>query len=398
MDYNKELLISVVIPAYNVEDYIEECIASVISQSYKNIEIVCVDDGSTDRTADILNELQQKEKRLVVIHQKNGGVVKARKVGKQNATGDYLLDLDGDDWIEPDRIQTLIDSIDDILPDVIYMSGMYRDTKDTNVLSECYFKESRLYIGDDIGKVFDLFADTNKTMGKMLFRNAYLYAVKRELAVKCQNEVLEEVDFGDDAIFTFNCFNQCDSIQIIYNPTYHYRQTGVGVSHGTNINRIKNLATNLRRLPSGRLSIEKRKDIERNIVYWAMIIANILDNTKWIYPYSKVPVGAKVVVYGAGGTGYRFVKHLLKDNLCNVVAWLDKRPRKYDDVNIEIKEGSAVTQFSFEYILIAIINEDVAKEVRKELIELGVDSKKIVLMDKEYMKTKKFLQIINANV
>lgn len=100
-------LISVVIPAYNIEQYIGHCLDSILNQTYKKIEIVAVDDGSTDQTPAILEEYAIKDERVHVIHKENGGVTSARLRGVTEATGNWIGFVDGDDWIEPEMYERL---------------------------------------------------------------------------------------------------------------------------------------------------------------------------------------------------------------------------------------------------------------------------------------------------
>ena len=95
--------LSVVIPVYNIEDYIGKCLDSVLEQTYQNYEVIIVDDGSTDGTAGVCDEYAQKDERIRVIHKKNEGVSVARNTGIDIATGEYFLFFDGDDFMEPYR-------------------------------------------------------------------------------------------------------------------------------------------------------------------------------------------------------------------------------------------------------------------------------------------------------
>lgn len=99
--------ISVIVPVYNVEPYIKRCLDSVINQSYTNLEILCINDGSTDNSGKICDEYATKDKRIRVFHKQNGGLPSARNVGLQNFTGQYVGFVDSDDWIEPEMYETL---------------------------------------------------------------------------------------------------------------------------------------------------------------------------------------------------------------------------------------------------------------------------------------------------
>ena len=101
-------LVSIIIPIYNVEQYLDRCIKSVINQTYKNIEIILVDDGSTDKCPEICDQYAQKDNRIVVIHKENGGLSSARNAGMKVLKGEYMLFADSDDWIKENTVEELL--------------------------------------------------------------------------------------------------------------------------------------------------------------------------------------------------------------------------------------------------------------------------------------------------
>lgn len=105
---HENALVSVVVPVYNVEKYIARCIESILSQTYENLELILVDDGSSDQSGAICDEYAHKDNRVTVIHQKNAGVSRARNAGIDQAKGEFLFFVDSDDWVEPEHIQTLL--------------------------------------------------------------------------------------------------------------------------------------------------------------------------------------------------------------------------------------------------------------------------------------------------
>ena len=104
----EEYKISVIVPVYKVEKYLNKCVDSIINQTYKNLEIILVDDGSPDNCGKICDEYSKKDNRIKVIHKENGGVSSARNVGLDLATGDYIGFVDSDDWIETDMYEYLL--------------------------------------------------------------------------------------------------------------------------------------------------------------------------------------------------------------------------------------------------------------------------------------------------
>ena len=107
---DNSILISIIVPAYNVEQWIGRCIESIRNQSYKNLEIIVIDDGSTDRTPDILDACAKSDKRIIVVHQKNSGLVAVREKGISMAKGSYVGFIDGDDAVEPDMYERLLNN------------------------------------------------------------------------------------------------------------------------------------------------------------------------------------------------------------------------------------------------------------------------------------------------
>ena len=126
---------SIIIPVYNVEPYLRECLDSVLQQSYGDWEAVCVDDGSTDGSAAILTEYAARDSRFRIITQPNGGLSAARNTGLDNAQGDYILFLDSDDWLESNTLEILNTHLqppnsDLLRPDILCFNGRYTDTLD----------------------------------------------------------------------------------------------------------------------------------------------------------------------------------------------------------------------------------------------------------------------------
>lgn len=100
--------ISIIVPIYKVEQFIDKCIDSIVNQSYNNLEIILIDDGSPDRCPEICDEWAKKDSRIKVIHKENGGAASARNAGLEIATGDYIGFVDSDDWIDKDMYEFLI--------------------------------------------------------------------------------------------------------------------------------------------------------------------------------------------------------------------------------------------------------------------------------------------------
>ena len=112
-------LISVIVPIYNVEKYLDRCVDSIINQTYKNLEIILVDDGSPDNCPQMCDDYAKKDSRIKVVHKENGGLSDARNVGMEVATGEYVSFIDSDDYISLDFYETLLETIVDNDSDIV---------------------------------------------------------------------------------------------------------------------------------------------------------------------------------------------------------------------------------------------------------------------------------------
>ena len=120
-----KLLVSIIIPVYNVEKYLSSCITSIISQTYTNLQIILVDDGTPDNSGEICDEFAKKDNRITVIHKKNGGLSSARNAGLDIATGDYIMFVDGDDFLVDNAVEILVSANEEYDADFVQFDTVH---------------------------------------------------------------------------------------------------------------------------------------------------------------------------------------------------------------------------------------------------------------------------------
>ena len=207
--------ISVIIPVYNVEKYIEECIDSTINQTYPNLEILLIDDGSTDNSGKICDEYALKDDRIKVIHQINGGLGNARNTGLNNATGDYIMFADSDDFFTPNACEVMLNEIESKNAD--YVIGNYQNCTEESVLWEKpifdidKYKNFKLSIKDYKNSFYIM----NSSVCNKIFKTSFL----NKIGVR-----FEEGIPAEDAIFSTYCFMKSKNVYYISNVMYLYRQ------------------------------------------------------------------------------------------------------------------------------------------------------------------------------
>ena len=194
-------MISVVIPVYNVEKYLAECVDSVLGQTYQDYEIILVDDGATDSSGAMCDEYAQKDARIRVIHQPNGGLSAARNAGLSAASGEYIYFLDSDDYIEPTTLADLVSVAEQEQADVVFFDGyvFFDECEEDDTVSRYVRKEAyATQKGRDILPQLLKNEEYRTAVPLMLFRTNYLTGH----ALNFREGILHE-----DELFTFLVYN-----------------------------------------------------------------------------------------------------------------------------------------------------------------------------------------------
>ena len=227
--------ISVVVPVYNEQDYLKKGVESIINQTYKNLEIILVDDGSTDNSPQICDYYAEMDSRIRVIHKKNGGIINAKKAGIAAATGDYILDMDGDDWIEEDRIEYLVrEGIMSDEADMVYMGGYKEDNGESSQLTRDFVIE-KTFCGDEIEKqILPLLCSVKEDFFNLKIALAmWAWAIKRELLQEKQQLLDDRIVVGEDFACIWFCLLSADSVTMIKQTGYHHVQRDTSITYDT---------------------------------------------------------------------------------------------------------------------------------------------------------------------
>lgn len=209
-------LISIIVPVYNVEKYLDECIHSLVEQTYTNLEIILVDDGSPDNCPAMCDAWAEKDRRIRVIHQKNGGISTARNAALEVATGEYLCFADSDDYLERTMIEKLYYKLNDGHADIAVCG--YYDLYGQKVTSH-YAAGDDLFFDDD-QKFVSLYEESHVVVWNKLFA-ASLFEDLR----------FEDIYCGEDAFLMVQLFDRAQRIVFLSEPLYYYRYREDSIIH-----------------------------------------------------------------------------------------------------------------------------------------------------------------------
>lgn len=204
----KSGLISIIVPVYNVEQYIEKCIESIIIQTYENIEIILVNDGSIDKSKEICESWKEKDERVILINKKNGGVSSARNAGLELAKGEFIMFVDSDDCIKKDLCEVLISHMDD----------------QCDLIASCITIKNKGIFGNGIKRnilIAKQWGDDFKDLFQANLLNVSYAKLYRKLTID-ELRFPEGISLGEDLLFNLNFFKKSKKLLFITYSGYFY--------------------------------------------------------------------------------------------------------------------------------------------------------------------------------
>lgn len=216
-------MISIIVPVYNAEKYLNRCISSLLNQTYHNLEIILVNDGSTDNSKKICENAAKKDSRVKVINSVNEGVSLARNKGLKRASGDYVSFVDSDDYVEPGYIEKMLLTLKKKKVDIVYCSAIVENINGVFIQRE-YEKNKLIKIQN---------YDWNSSEAHCVVRGALI-----PKWVVSDLKFDKKLFVGEDTYFFAQCIKKVKYVYCIKNPLYHYVIYDKSVSHGNSINRL----------------------------------------------------------------------------------------------------------------------------------------------------------------
>lgn len=211
---------SIIVPIYNIEQFLPNCLESIIRQGRDDFEVVLVDDGSTDSSPSICDQYAHEYDFIKTVHKKNGGLVSARKAGANVSTGEYIMCVDGDDWIDKSYVSSMNNVIKEYNPDIVccgYVQANEDQQKEKKWRGRSGYY-SRKNIVDEILPVL-----ISNDAGIGLSPSVWAKAIRRSIYIKNQMNVSDTIKIGEDGACTVPCIIDASSMYVMNECLYFYR-------------------------------------------------------------------------------------------------------------------------------------------------------------------------------
>lgn len=368
--------ISIIIPIYNTEQYLSDCLDSVINQTIQDIEIICVNDGSTDNSAQIIEEYALKDNRIKVLHKENGGQTSSRRAGLKLATGEYIGFVDSDDWIDSDMYEKMLSIAERYQVDMVssgyYLEGNYT-TKHLDTV------EYGLYDADNIQNLRDntIYCAQKKETGLRGSMCCKLF--KRDILQESIKMVPDSISIAEDKMAVITYILYCNSAYVMPETFYHW------VIHKGSMSRRadENYLVNVNEVYKYLISLYSHKNFSEQMrtqaeIYIMELLVLGMNNRlgfthtnvfridpSWM---DSVPQGSEIILYGGGDLGEQYIRQLNRRKDIVLVKYLE----------FEIPTFDELSALNFDYILITIKNRTKANDIKEQFVKLGINEDKIL--------------------
>lgn len=380
--------ISIIVPVYNIEEYISRCLESIVAQTYEDLEIIVIDDGSYDRSGEICDMFAKVDDRVFVIHKQNGGLVSARKAGSHYVTGEYVLNIDGDDWIEKDYVENFAKRITDKHEDMICAIDFYKDYCDSSMIY-CAQRYADIEIQDECiqNEMRDL-VKGRKGFSYDIEYSLWLKCIKSDLYKEIQDTVDDRISYNEDVACVVRCLGITNKVGFIHNCGYHYCQRDSSITR----NPSRKSLESIRLVYESTLKfIEKSEDKEglqkilEGVYIRAMVnndFAGMQNGKEYLAPFESVVFGSRIIVYGMGVMGRQIISYLVNNKNFQLIAWTDSNYdiQKQLQGRIKIIRPDEICNYECDFVIIASSKNVFIEQIKNVLHSLDVSQDRIVCL------------------
>ena len=264
--------ISIIIPVYNAESTLKQCVESILSQDFEDYELLLIDDGSTDGSSALCDEYMKRDSHVSVVHKKNGGVSSARNVGLQQAKGEWITFIDSDDYVSASYLNAIEGRYEDliIVPYVWYKSSELKNDE--------RLREYSLIKGDECIQSF-----LNNYLTTLIFRGPCAKFFKRRIIGDIRFDELMKV--GEDTVFVHCCLTNCSSLYCSHLSSYIVRlsETGASVKYGCSTDyAIASLSSLFKSFEA----VKNKWHLDKNLFWNYIIYFKLISREDWMKKYS----------------------------------------------------------------------------------------------------------------
>lgn len=382
-------LVSVIVPIYNTQNYLPRCLESILCQTYTNMEIILVNDGSTDDSLSVCEEYARKDSRIQIISQPNQGIIAAKKAGICLCRGEYVMFVDSDDWIEPELLGAMVRAILENDCSLV-CTNVYRDYESGRTIKFRNGIPAGTYEADRIAKDLFYYKDTDQ-YGILPYSVAKLYPM--DMLKEVLGNISGGIRYAEDKAIVFGFVFKDIRVCFTDDMYYHYIIREGSVCRSENPDYLVELTAIYKYVKAIFDRHEEREHLLRQLGKWLLVETNYAINELLGLtrpgevlnpePYRLDPSvffaqKKKVILYGAGNVGADYRKQLADCANFELCGWVDREYQKHREKGLDVQPVEYILKAEFDMILVAIRKQSVFQKVRKELVGMGIPENAVI--------------------
>lgn len=388
-------LLSIVVPVYNVAPYLDRSIQSILNQTYRNFELILVNDGSTDGSGEICAKYAKLDPRVRLIVQENQGAAVARRNGVRLAAGRYMTSIDPDDYVDKDLYEQFMRCRGNY--DVIVSQWFRESEKETRRCRDT-LRTGAYETPEDMAFLLRHLINVSLPGGTVNLRPgiaAYFWnkLFKTELVREVMEEISSQVpNANEDRPITYGVMLRCKSVLMTEICGYHYWIRSDSLAHVLDRHcdyikvtcQLYNLVEPMmeshpmRDILMPQLQIKIAEDLTRGPARMGFPEEAQLQLKTPVFPFVNLLTGKQIVLYGAGSLGCSYRRQIQKWNACSIVLWVDKDWEEYARAGLNVDQAEKILDVNYDYVVISETGQTPADSIRKSLVSMGIENGKIL--------------------
>lgn len=383
MNKKVDPLVSVIVPIYNTQNLLPRCLGSILFQTYASMEIILVNDGSTDGSLAVCEKYTEKDDRIQIISQSNQGIIVAKKTGIRRAHGEYVMFVDSDDWIEPNLLETMVRAMQECNCSLV-CTDVYKDFEDGITVEYRNMIPAGVHETDKIIKDLFFYKDTYE-YGILPYSVAKLYPI--DMLKEVLNNISDNIRYAEDKAIVFSFVFQNIKVCFMDNIYYHYCVRDESVCRLENPDYLVELTAVYKYIKK---LFDKKKEREHllwQLGKWLLRETHYAINSMLGLTTAENPIykefyrldpsvfflqKKKIILYGAGNVGTDYHKQLTDCTNIELCGWVDRDYENYQEKEQDVQSIEYIKEAEYDYILVAVRQPKIFREIKKELIGMGI--------------------------
>lgn len=388
-----EPLVSVIVPIYNTQEFLPRCLDSMIKQTYENMEMILVDDGSTDGSRSVCEAYAAKDARIRLVSQPNQGIIAAKKAGLGLCRGLYVMFVDSDDWIEPKLLETMVRTIRECDCSMV-CTNVSMDTKNSTVVKKNAIPPG-IYETDSIAKDLFYYRDM-EVYGILPYSVAKLYP--KDALQEVLGRIGNEIRYAEDKAIVFGLVFQNRKVCFTDDVYYHYCVRSGSACQSENQDYLVELTAFYKYAKKLFDGHREREHLLRQLGKYLLqesrhaidskLGLNLSGESIHAHPFRLDPSALlgqkkKIILYGAGKVGADYQKQMEDCQNVKLQGWVDKNDAACRKKGLAVQPVRYIWETEYDCILVAVARQNVFWEIKKELTQMGIEGN-VILWGRPY--------------